>query len=165
MAAEHDNNDAKIQQLALQPVVSIRSTILIANLGEAMGERLQALSGYLQQSGARPVGPPFVRYHTFGATEADLETGIPVVDPIVGEGRIAVSELPAGPAVTTWHFGSHDTLGEAYARIHSLIQEGGHEPNGAAWEVYYWIDPNDSGAPSTFPDPSTWRTQLIQPIK
>ena len=165
MAAEHDTNDTKIQQLTLQPVVSIRSTVLIANLGEAMGERLQTLSGYLQQSGARPAGPPFVRYHTFGATETDLETGIPVAETIAGEGGVAASELPGGPAITTWHFGSHDTLGEAYARIHSLLGEHGHEPNGPAWEVYYWIDPNDSGDPPTFPDPSVWRTQLIQPIK
>src|SRR5688572_20301739 len=131
-------NEVELQQLAPQPILSIRATVRIEQLGEAMGDRLGALRNFLQQQGAHAIGPPFVRYHTFGETETDLETGIPVDASIEGEGRIEGGELPGGPAVTTWHRGPHDKLGEAYARIATWQKEHGRESNGPAWEVYHW---------------------------
>ena len=164
MAAEQHGNDVEIRQLDPQPVVSIRATVPVADLAQHQGDRLQALSGYLRQRGGQPAGPPFVRYHTFGETETDFELGIPVVEPIAGEGRIAGGELPGGPAATTWHIGPHDTLGDAYARIAAWLKGHGREPAGAAWEIYYWIAPGQDRGPASWPDPSSWRTQLIQPI-
>ena len=165
MAAAQHGNDVEILQLDPQPVVSIRATVPIVDLAEHQADRLQALSGYLQQRGAQPAGPPFVRYHTFGETETDLELGIAVVEPVPGEGRIAAGALPGGPAVTTWHIGPHDTLGEAYARMQVWLKAHGREPAGAPWEIYYWIDPSRDHGTSSWPDPSSWRTQLIQPMK
>jgi effector-binding domain-containing protein len=165
MAAGRHRNDVEIQQLGPQPILSIRATVQIADLAQAQDDRIRALSSYLQQSGAQLAGPPFVRYHTFTETETDLELGIPVVVPIAGEGRIAGGELPGGPAITTWHIGSHDTLAEAYARMQAWLKEHGREPDGAPREVYYWIDPNQVSGPATWPDSTSWRTQLIQPIK
>ena len=136
MAAEQHANDVAIQHLAPQPVVSIRATVQIADLAAAMDDRLTALAGYLRQGGAQPAGPPFVRYHTFGETETDLEFGIPVVEPVAGEGRIAGGTLPGGPAVTTWHTGSHATLRDAYARLDRWLKAHAGQPAGAAWEVY-----------------------------
>jgi effector-binding domain-containing protein len=159
-----ENGKVEVEQLAPQPVLSIRATVGIVQLGEAMGDRLQALGEYLRQRGAQPAGPPFVRYHTFGESETDLETGVPVAAPIAGEGRIASGELPGGPAASTWHFGPHDKLGDAYGRIAAWLEEHGRERDGAAWEVYYWIDMSQYFDTSAW-DPSTWRTQLVQPIK
>jgi len=164
MNADQTNNDVKIEQLEPQPILSIRATVRIDQLGEAMGDRLQALQSYLRQHGTQPSGPPFVRYHTFGETETDLETGVPVAAPIDGEGRIAGGELPGGPAVTTWHIGPHDKLGEAYARIEAWLKEHGRERGGPAREVYHWIDLSHDLDPSKW-DPSAWGTQLVQPIK
>ena len=165
MAAEQYGEQVELQQLKPQPVLSIRATVPIAQLGEVMDDRLRALWSYLQQRGARPAGPAFVRYHTFGETETDLETGIPVVEPVAGEGRIAGGDLPGGPAATTWHLGPHDKLGEAYARIQAWLNVHDREPNGPAWEVYYWIDLSQDYDPSTWSDPSDSRIQLIQPVK
>ncbi|HEX8599041.1 MAG TPA: GyrI-like domain-containing protein [Chloroflexia bacterium] len=164
MAAEQNNEDTRIQQLEPQPVLSIRGTIPVAELGGTVGERLGALSSYLQQSGARPAGPPYVRYHTFGDTETNFELGVPVVEPVAGEGEVSSGELPGGPAVTTWHVGSHNKLGEAYARIASWLKEQGREPGGPAWEVYHWIDFSQDNDPPTS-DASSGRTQLVQPVK
>ncbi len=164
MNPEQTSNDVEIEQLEPQPVLSIRATARIDQLGETMGDRLQALQGYLQQHGTKPSGPPFVRYHTFGETETDFETGIPVAEPAEGEGRIAGGELPGGPAVTTWHIGPHDKLGDAYARIEAWLKEHDHERGGPAREVYHWIDLSQDLDPSKW-DPSAWRTQLVQPIK
>jgi effector-binding domain-containing protein len=165
MAAEQLGNDVEMEQLEPQPVLSIRATVQIVDLAQAQDDCLLALSSYLQQCGAQLAGPPFVRYHTFTQTETDLELGIPVVAPIAGEGRIAAGELSGGPAISTWHIGPHDTLAEAYARMQAWLKEHGREPAGAPWEVYYWIDPTQYRGAATWPDSSSWRTQLIQPIK
>jgi effector-binding domain-containing protein len=164
MATEQNGNDDEFQQLEPQPILSIRATVLIEELAEAMGDRIQALRGYLQQHGLQPAGPPFVRYHTFEETETDIETGVPVFESVAGEGRITNGELPGGPAITTWHTGPHNKLGEAYARIADGLKEQGREPNGASWEVYYWIDLSQGFDPSGG-GPSTGRTQLVQPVK
>jgi effector-binding domain-containing protein len=162
---EQQGNDVELQQRAPQPVMSIRAIVGIDQLGEAMDDRLRALSAYLRQHGVEPAGAPFVRYHTFGETDTDLETGIPVAEPVAGEGRITRGELPGGPAISTWHLGPHDTLGDAYARISAWPTAHGHEPDGPSWEVYYWIDPSQYGGTDTWPDPANWRTELVQPVK
>lgn len=164
MAAEQNEGNVELRQIEPQPTLIIRGTIPVADLGTTVGERLAALSSYLQQSGARPAGPPFVRYHTFGDTETDFELGIPLVEPVAGEGEISSGELPGGSAATTWHTGPHDKLGEAYARIAAWLTEQEREPSGPAWEVYYWIDLSQGNDPS-IQDISTGRTQLVQPVK
>jgi hypothetical protein len=45
------------------------------------------------------------------------------------------------------------------------LKEHDRKPDGAAWEVYTWIDPGLEPDPSAWPAPSEWRTQLIQPIR
>ena len=162
--SKSDVNEVEHQQLAPQPVLSIRAVVRIEQLGEAMGDRIEALRSYLQQQGVQPAGPPYVRYHTFGEVETDLETGVPLVAPIEGEGRIEGGELPGGPAATTWHFGAHDKLGDAYGRIAAWQKEHSRMSDGAAWEVYHWIDLSHDLDPSKW-DPSTWGTQLVQPVK
>jgi hypothetical protein len=96
----------------------------VARLTDAQGESLRALWAYLGQRGVGPAGPPFVRYHTFGEAETDVETGVPVAEAVAGEGRIAAGELPRG-AAATWHHGSHDGLAGAYARLGSWLEANG----------------------------------------
>ena len=163
--AEH-STDVAIEQLDPQPVLSIRATVQIADLVPTMDDRMPALLEYLQQQGAQAAGPLFVRYHTFGETETDIETGLPVVAPVAGEGRIAAGELPGGPAVSTWHLGPHNALGEAYARLADWLQAHERESAGPSWEIYYWIDPRQPSDPTSEQDPTTtWRIQLVQPFK
>jgi effector-binding domain-containing protein len=147
-----------------QPVLSIRATVRVDEIAERHGESLRELWRSTQARGVAAAGPPFVRYHTFGETETDVEVGIPVTQAVVGEGRIAAGELPGGAAISTWHIGSHDRLGEAYARLVAWLREHGRKPNGAAWEVYWWIDPGADPDPASWPPPADWRCELIQPL-
>lgn len=171
MTTEQHDTAVAIQRLAPQLVLIIRSTIQTSDLSEAVGDRISALEGYLRRSGAKPSGPPYVRYHTFKETETDFEFGVPVVEPVAGEDRITRSELPGGEAATTWHTGPHDKLGDAYDRIAAWLKEHSREPDGVPWEVYYWIDLSQDGDQSARSDrsdqsdQSNMRTQLVQPIK
>jgi effector-binding domain-containing protein len=159
-----DEQRVEVAKLAAQPVLSIRETIPVARLGDTMGERISVLAQFLRERDTPPAGPPYVRYHTFSDTETDLEVGVPVTQPAPGDGPITGGRLPAGPAVTTWHLGAHDRLGEAYARLAAWRTASGREAAGPAWEVYHWIDLAVTGEPGPPPDPSTWRVQLVQPI-
>jgi effector-binding domain-containing protein len=145
-------------------VLSIRKNVAITQLADAQGERLRELWQSLASRGLAAIGPPFVRYHTFGETETDVEVGMPVSGGTAGDGRIAAGELPGGAAISTWHLGAHDTLGEAYGRLAAWLQEHDREAAGAAWEVCWWIDPSKEPDPSTWPAPTEWRTELVQPI-
>ena len=156
--------DVLIEEREPQQVLSIRQTVELARLTDAQGESLHELWSFSHQHGAKPTGAPFVRYHTFGETETDLEVGIAVVEAVSGEGRVAFGQLPGGAAITTWHIGSHDGLADAYARLSAWLKENGREADSAAWEVYTWIDPGVEPDPSAWPAPSEWRTQLVQPI-
>lgn len=164
MSDEQHDTDVKLEHFDPQPYLSIRTTIAIAGLGEAMGERTRALSDYLQHHGISAAGPPFVRYFTFGDSETDFEFGIPVAEPAAGEGWIAAGALPGGPAITTWHIGAHDRLGEAYARVAAGLKSYDLQAGGPAREVYYWLDLGRQDGSVGMPDAATWRTQLIQPV-
>jgi effector-binding domain-containing protein len=149
-----------------QPVLSVRASAPVAELTAAQGEALRALWSYLQHHGVRPTGPPYVRYHTFGEADTDMEVGIPVRAAVgaVGQGRVAAGELPGGTMASAWHLGAHDRLGDAYADLQAWLTAHGHRPAGPGWEVDHWIDLDQEPDPASWPDPSAWRTQLLQPI-
>jgi effector-binding domain-containing protein len=155
----------EVEQRTPRPVLSIRANVWVAELSQAQGESLRALWSFLQQHRVTPAGPPVVRYHSFGETQADQETGIPVAEGVAGEGRVAASELPGGAAITTWQLGSHDGLADAYGHLGSWLQANGREADGAAWEVYGWIDPGVEPDPAAWPAPTQWRIQLVQPLR
>jgi effector-binding domain-containing protein len=165
MSQEHDPEAVVLNEdREPAPVLSIRAEVAIAQLAEAQGERLRELWQLLHSQGAVALGPPFVRYHTLGETEADVEVGVPVNAGTAGAGRIAAGELPGGAAITTWHLGAHDSLGDAYGRLGAWLKEHHREAAGAAWEVYWWIDASQEPDPPMWPPPSEWRTELVQPL-
>ncbi|MBC6462871.1 GyrI-like domain-containing protein [Actinomadura sp. HBU206391] len=153
----------EFRRLTPQPVVSIRGEIPVAELTQTQSERLLRLWRFLRARDIAPAGPPFVRYHTFGDIDTDVEIGVPVVDDVTGESEIIEGELPGGRAVVTAHLGAHDDLGDAYTRIEDWLAAQGAR-NGPAWEVYEWIDLAHEPNPSAWPAPADWRTELVQPI-
>lgn len=164
MSDQQNPEGVVVEERPAQPVLSIRQTIPVADIAESQSQSLRELWSSMQGRGLTADGPPFVRYHTFGETETDVEVGIPVPDAVAGEGRVAAGELPGGAAISTWHYGSHDRLGEAYARLEAWVKEHDRTPAGAAWEVYWWIDPAAGPDPATWPPPEEWRAELVQPL-
>jgi len=153
----------EVEQREPQPVLSIRQTVPVAELTQAQGASLYGLWRFLRDRGVAPTGPPFVRYHTFGDVETEVEIGVPVGNAVAGAGRISASELPGGRTVTTMHLGPHDRLGDAYNRVQEWLATHG-QPAGPAWEVYEWIDLTREPTVSSWPAPVDWRTQLVQPV-
>lgn len=156
--------NVELEERDPQPTLNIRQTVLLSDLPQAQGESLATLWKVISEAEVTPAGAPYVRYHTFGSDETDVEVGIPVASATAGVDRVQAGELPGGPTFTTWHLGSHDTLAGAYDRLQAGISEHGREVAGSGWEVYEWIDPTVEPDPATWPPPESWRTQLIQPV-
>jgi effector-binding domain-containing protein len=143
--------------------VAIRGAVRVAQLGEVIGERVAALSRHVADYKLKPLGPPFVRFHTFDDAETDVEIGVPVARPAVAAGRYVAGELPGGASITTWHEGSPD-MRAAYARLSEWLRDNNRLANGPAWEVYHWIDVStaDESGPAS---PDEWRIELVQPLR
>jgi effector-binding domain-containing protein len=151
-----------VEDREAQPVLSVRRSVAVAQLAQAQGESLGELWRWLQARGLAPVGPPFVRYHNFDEKETDVEVGVPVSHEATGGDGIGL--LPGGAAIATLHLGPHDSLGDAYGRLDAWREEHRREAAGPAWEVYWWIDASREPDPYSWPAPTEWRTELVQPI-
>ncbi|MFG1709417.1 GyrI-like domain-containing protein [Nonomuraea sp. M3C6] len=105
-----------------------------------------------------------MRYHSVDDEQTDVEIGVPVPDGVTGEGTIVAGQLPGGRVIVIVHLGGHDRLSEAYNRIEEWLTAH-NGPEGAAWEVYEWIDLSTEPDPSRWPAPSEWRTEIVQPVR
>ena len=65
-----------------------------------------------------------------------VEVGAEVSGPFVGNDRVHCSQLPAGRAVTTTHFGPYMRLGDAHSEIRQWCAEHGHRLSSICWEIY-----------------------------
>lgn len=145
------------QELSSQPVLFVRRRTAQADLAKAIGECLPPVYNHCQQAGLTMAGPPFVRYVDVGPGLWTIEGGIPLVEPAQGQGEITAGALPGGPVATAVHVGPYDTLGHTHAAIERWIEDNGHRPGGAPWEVYL-TDPGEE------PDPAKWRTRVVWPL-
>jgi effector-binding domain-containing protein len=86
----------------------------------------------------------------------NIEVGVEMFHPFVGDGRVVCSTTPAGKAATAVHMGPYSRLGEAHDAVGKWCADHGHKLAGPSWEVYgHWDD-----------DPAKVRTDvfwLLQP--
>src|SRR5260221_8277041 len=71
--------------------------------------------------------------------KGSIEVGAEVSEPFTGNERIHCSQLPAGHAVTTVHFGPYGRLSDAHAAIREWCARQGHRCSVVSWEIYgHW---------------------------
>lgn len=71
----------------------------------------------------------------------NLEVGVELETPIVGQGEVVGSTTPAGPVATTTHFGPYERLPEAHRAVRDWCADHGYDLAGPFWEVYgHWVD-------------------------
>ncbi len=145
-------------QIEPQPILGIRAQARMQDLPNLMGPLFGEVFGYVSESGQRPTGMPFSRYHSIDAESVDMECGLPVNSAIDGTDRIQSGELPGGAVATVVHKGPYEGLPQTWAALVKWIGAEGLRPAGAPWEVYL----TDPGAE---PDSSKWRTQIFFPVQ
>ncbi|MCY4028372.1 MAG: GyrI-like domain-containing protein [Acidobacteria bacterium] len=152
------NQECKTTELEAQPIVGIRTTVVMSEIGKAMGTLFGEVHGYIQQNGGTPAGMPVAIYHSAPSATVDVECAIPVAAAMTGAGRVRSGELPAGKAATVTHVGPYDDLPQAWSALTEWIESQGLEAAAAPWEVYV----TDPGAE---PDQSKWRTDIFFPVR
>ena len=133
--------------------LGIREVVDISTISTKMGEFFGELFAFFGRKGIQPAGPPFAIYHGFSPPQVDMESAVPVLAPVEGEGRVSAGKLPSGKALRAMHIGPYDRLHETYNFMTAYAKEKDLELSPLIWE-YYLTDPN------TEPDPSKWRTEI-----
>ena len=152
------NQGFETAQVESRPIVAIRASTTMDKLPEIMGPLFGEVYAHIQQSGQAPAGMPFSRYHSMDGNSVNLECGMPVSEPMEGQGRVTPGELPAGTMAKVTHTGPYDNLPQTWAALTQWMESQGLQPAGAPWEVYV----TDPGAE---PDQSKWRTDIFFPVR
>lgn len=148
-----------IRQEAAQPVLTKRLHTSFEAMKQGLGTVFAELYGALNHQGLRPVGPPFVLYHSaeFNEDDLDYEPGIPTERLAVAPAGLSAYSLAAGPVLYTLHAGPYDTIERAYQAVTAWMQEHGHGAAGPPREVYLV-------GKGQVENPAEYRTELLWPI-
>lgn len=99
-----------IEERPAVPYAAIRQDVTMDGLAE-VADRIPEVFMWLSDRGARPAGAPFLRYVVIDmAGRTVVEAGVPVVEPVEGEGEVLAETLPAGRYATYTHVGPPDEL-------------------------------------------------------
>ncbi len=148
--------EIQVRRLVRTPVITIRVEAPAQAIGPTMAEAFGALFAYAESRGVHPIGV-FGRYHSTSGENVVMDAGVPLPQPLPGEGRIEAGELPEGDAAVTLHVGPYDAIEPAYDAIRAWIEAHGRRASGVPWESYLTD-------PETVPDPAEWRTEVVWPI-
>lgn len=151
------------KELTAQPVLVVRKRIERTEIAATIGSVLPGIFHYAQQRGLALSGHPFTRYPQIGPGMVTIEPGMRIAGgsgsaPSTTVEGVIEDTLPAGPAATTIHSGTYDTLSQAYAALEVWIESHGFESAGAPWEDYITD-------PAEHPDPQDWKTEVLWPIR
>lgn len=146
-----------------RPAATVTRTVTMATLSEAADE-MPPLLDWLAARGVAPTGPPFLRYLVIDMAAAMVvQAGVPVAEPVTGDGRVEADVLPAGDYLTAVHVGSYEGL---YGATAGLLAHAGrerlvldHHPSdaGDVWTSRLELYETD---PTQEPDPARWVTRL-----
>ena len=146
----------EVVELKPQPVIVIETDVAPPALGEALARILPTVHGFASAHDTPVTGMPFMRYLAM-TDRFRIEAGMPVAEPVAGEGEIECRQLPGGRAATTLFVGPYDRVGEAWDAIYAWCDARGIERRYGGWDVYE-NDPAEAG------DPSGYRTRLYLPL-
>ncbi len=146
--------DATIETLDAQPILGIRVTVKMADIGLMISELMPELMVVVRD---RAAGAPVARWHSWEADQGEMELAVPLAAAAEGEGRVAPAELPGGRAVVAWHIGSYESLAATWTELTEWMERMGHVGRSEPWEQY------ESDCTTTEPD--KLRTRIVWPIE
>jgi AraC family transcriptional regulator len=150
--------DFEVQHLPEQRVAVRRAVVEQGHLREFFDDAFPQVWLALQAQGLAPTGPPYARYHGMPGETMDVEVGFPV-EGFTGTDEVVAAVLPACRAAVGVHVGAYEGLPGTWEAMMRWGAEQGLERAGDDfWEVYL-------SDPGSEPDPSRWRTQLVQPVR
>ena len=146
-----------ITQSAPQQAPIIHLTIPRDQIRSVMGPGTHEVIDTVVAQGIGPTGPVFSHHLSMQPDTFDFEIGVPVSRAVAPSGRVKPGELPGGKVARTVLHGAYDGLPEGWGQFMAWLDKEGLPKAPDLWEVYVQ-------GPNVNPDPSTWRTELNQPL-
>lgn len=140
-----------------QPTACVFEVVAPDQIGAALAIMLPKVGGWLAQGHGEAMGPPFARYHAGPDGKLDIEAGVAVVAPVVGDDQVRAGTLPGGRCAVAQFRGPYDHLPRAHQRLQEWMAGAGETGAGDPWEVYV-TDPMSE------PDSSQWLTLIYHPL-
>lgn len=147
----------QVVQSPAQQIATIHLTVPREQVPHVMGPGLRELMTTIVSQGAVIAGAWLVHHLRHPGPTFDFEIAIPVQSPVTPAGRVRPGELRATRVVRAVYEGPYEGLGIAWGAFNAWIGEQGFAAAEDIWEVY--LDGPETGRP-----PSTYRTQLNQPL-
>ena len=141
-----------------QTTAVVRLRIPCAECPEHWGPAVGELFAELGRQGLAPVGPLFDHHFRAPDTHFDFEIGVPTARAVTPNGRVVPSERPAFRAAKVVLAGGYEQLPDAWPEFMKWIAGQGLQPAEDLWQFFIQ-------GPETDPDPATYRTELIRPLK
>ncbi|ATQ73095.1 AraC family transcriptional regulator [Massilia violaceinigra] len=135
----------------------IRLDIPRAEIVHVMGPGMAELLATTAAQGVGPAGRCYSHHFSMQSDRFDFEIGVPVSAPVTPAGRVQPGVLPAARVARAVLHGPYDALPGAWGQLMAWIEAQGLSKAPGLWEVYV-------SGPDLDPDPSTWRTELNQPL-
>ncbi|GAB3032265.1 transcription activator effector-binding protein [Nocardioides flavus (ex Wang et al. 2016)] len=129
-------HEITVVDLTEQSTAVVRSRASVDTIPEVLGRTFDAVARAVADQGGQITGPPFARYGAMDEAGWDLEAGFPIDSPLLPQGQVEPSSLPACRAVRLVHTGPYDTVGEAWSEATSWLDEHGYTATEAPWECY-----------------------------
>ena len=157
--------EPQVERRAAQPCVTIAADATHGEWG-CVTALVPEVLAWLHGRGVAMAGAPFIRHWVIGDAvhPARLEVGMPVAHAVVGDGRVAAGEIPAGCYAVLVHRGHPDRLPDS---LDALAAWGA--ARGLVWRTCPW----DEGVrvwggrfefhrtdPTVQPDRAQWETEI-----
>lgn len=122
-------------------------TVELGKIGDRIMPLFDRVYSFLNGAGIKHLGVNVILYLN---GRIDLEAGVEVSESFSGSGGVYCSNLPAGRAAHSIHFGPYNQLYEAHQAVQTWCREREWPMTGVSWEVYgHWQE-----------DPSSLRTDV-----
>ncbi|MBN1388117.1 MAG: GyrI-like domain-containing protein [Bacteroidales bacterium] len=132
----------------------------VEEMPDLMGRLFGLIMEAVNSQGLQPAGPPFSYYYDYdqatGITK--VKAGIPLGSPGESMGEIKAVEFEGFKGISGIHTGSYDNFVASYNKLMEEAEKMGYETTWESWEFYY-------SDPSTEPDESKWKTEIVFPVK
>ena len=77
-----------------------------------------------------------MRYFDMSEDELVIGAGVPLAEPLAGDGDIEAHCLPGGRALTTLHLGDYAKVGGAWDEVWERAKSLGVSERSGGWDVY-----------------------------
>lgn len=156
----------KIDRRYEKPYMGIRIQTPLTGMSKQIDKIRKELNAWFKQQGIKLKAPPLLRFHVINMEgEMDIEYGIAVETPMVGNGRVTAGVIPAGRYASLIYIGSGYTGNKAlieWARANDLNWDRWDDAKGDAFRSRYETFLTD---PKIEPRKTRWEVEVAIKLK